>query len=157
MIWYNVTLFLIFMSLYSYSQELLLLKFLELLLNNAPLVSVTKPSSSLTIEQCALTLSMSMTLFMHKLTQEETSYKLIQSKFLTEVCVKALFTSQTKVDGLAVKLGYSERVFRNKFWVTPSRFRKFALVGSVASNYQKLTEIAENIPPMPESCQQLMR
>ena len=113
--------------------------------------------SSLTIEQCASALAMSMTSFRRKLTQEETSYKLIQSKFLNELCVEALLTSQTKVDGLAVKLGYSERVFRTTFWVTLSRLRTFSLVGSVESNHQKLTEIAENRPPMPESCQQLMR
>jgi AraC-like DNA-binding protein len=117
--------------------------------------------SSLTIEQCASTLAMSMTSFRRKLTQEETSYKLIQSKFLNELCVKALLTMQIKVDDLAIKLGYSERAtferaFRSKFGVTPSQFREFALVGSVASNYQKLTEIAENMPPMPESCQTLL-
>jgi AraC-like DNA-binding protein/uncharacterized membrane protein (Fun14 family) len=118
--------------------------------------------SSLTIEQCASTLAMSMTSFRRKLTHEETSYKLIQSKFLNELCVKALLTSETKVDDLAFKLGYSERAtferaFRNKFGVTPSQFREFALASSVSSNYQKLTEIAENMPPMPESCQQLLR
>ncbi|MFT4811091.1 MAG: AraC-like DNA-binding protein/HD-like signal output (HDOD) protein [Paraglaciecola sp.] len=118
--------------------------------------------SSLTIEQCASALAMSMTSFRRKLTQEETSYKLIQSKFLNELCVKALLTMQTKIDDLAIKLGYSERAtferaFRNKFGITPSQFREFSLVGSVESNYQKLTEIAANMPPMPESCQQLLR
>jgi AraC-like DNA-binding protein/HD-like signal output (HDOD) protein len=117
--------------------------------------------SSLTVEQCASALAMSTTSFRRKLTQEETSYKLIQSKFLNELCVKALLTMQTKVDDLAIKLGYSERAtferaFRNKFGVTPSQFRELSLVGSVESSYQKLTEIAENMPPMPDSCQQLL-
>ncbi|MFT6271017.1 MAG: AraC-like DNA-binding protein/HD-like signal output (HDOD) protein [Alphaproteobacteria bacterium] len=117
--------------------------------------------SSLTIEQCASALAMSMTSFRRKLTQEETSYKLIQSKFLNELCVEALLTMQTKVDDLAIKLGYSERAtferaFRHKFGITPSQFRELSLVGSVESNYLKLTEIAENMPPMPESCQQLL-
>ena len=118
--------------------------------------------SSLTIEQCASALAMSMTTFRRKLTQEETSYKLIQSKFLNEFCVKALLTMQTKIDDLAIKLGYSERAtferaFRQKFGITPSQFREFSLVGSVGSSYQKLTEIAHNMPPMPGSCQQLLR
>ncbi len=118
--------------------------------------------SSLTIEQCALELAMSMTSFRRKLTQEETSYKLIQNKFLNELCVKALLTMQTKIDDLAIKLGYSERAtferaFRKKFGITPSQFRDLSLVGSVKSSYRKLTEIAENMPPMPGSCQQLLR
>lgn len=118
--------------------------------------------ASLTIEQCALALAMSMTSFRRKLTQEETSYKLIQSKFLNELCVKALLTMQTKVDDLAIKLGYSERAtferaFRKKFGVTPSQFRELSLMASIKSNYLKLTEIAENMPPMPSSCKQLMQ
>jgi len=118
--------------------------------------------SSLTIEQCASELAMSMTSFRRKLTQEETSYKLIQSKFLNELCVKALLTMQTKVDDLAIKLGYSERAtferaFRNKFGTTPSKFRELSLVGSAESSHYKLTEIAENLPPMPASCKQLLQ
>jgi AraC-like DNA-binding protein len=70
---------------------------------------------------------MSMTTFKRKLTQEKTSYKLIQSKFLNEFCVKVLITMQTKIDDLAIKLGYSEkatfeRVFRHRFGITPSNF-----------------------------------
>jgi AraC-like DNA-binding protein len=118
--------------------------------------------SSLTIEQCAAALAMSMTSFRRKLAQEETTYRLIHSKFLNELCVKALLTTQTKVDDLAIKLGYSERAtferaFRHKFGITPAKFRELSMVGSVESSYQKLTEIAENMPPMPDSCQQLLR
>lgn len=118
--------------------------------------------SSLTIEQCAMALSMSMTSFRRKLTQEGASYKLIQSKYINELCVKALLTRQTKIDDLAITLGYSERAtferaFRNKFGTTPAQFRELSLVGSVESNYQKLAEIAQNMPPMPENCQQLLR
>ncbi|MEP1448676.1 MAG: helix-turn-helix domain-containing protein [Paraglaciecola sp.] len=117
--------------------------------------------ASLTIEQCACALSISMTSFRRKLAQEETSYKLIQSKFLNELCVKALLTKQTKIEDLAIRLGYSERAtferaFRQKFGVTPSQFRYLSLANSVHSNAVKLTEIAENMPPMPRSCQQLL-
>ena len=136
--------------------SLLLTKAVNRLLNESEL------PASLTIEQCASALAMSMTSFRRKLAQEETSYKLIQSKFLNELCVKALLTMQTKIDDLAIKLGYSERAtfertFRKKFGITPSQFRELSLVGSCESNYQKLTEIAENMPPMPDSCLQLMR
>ena len=117
--------------------------------------------ASLTIEQCAASLAMSMTSFRRKLTLEETSYKLIQSKFLNELCVNALLTKQSKVDELAIKLGYSERAtferaFRQKFGVTPSQFRELSLVGNAEASHQKLTEIAKNMPPMSSSCRQLL-
>tara|TARA_R110000751_G_C13795394_1_gene483420 strand:+ start:51411 stop:52616 length:1206 start_codon:yes stop_codon:yes gene_type:complete len=118
--------------------------------------------ASLTIEQCASELAISMTSFRRKLTQEETSYKLIQSKFLNELCVNVLLTKQTKIEELAIRLGYSERstferAFRQKFGITPSQFRELSLASSAQSNYVKLTEIAANMPPMPDSCQQLLR
>jgi len=117
--------------------------------------------ASLTIEQCASSLAMSMTSFRRKLAQEETSFKLIQSKFLNELCVEALLTESIKIDDLAIKLGYSERAtferaFRKKFGVTPSQFREMSLVGNTNSSYQKLTEIAGNMPPLSGSCRQLL-
>ena len=117
--------------------------------------------AALTIKHSAAVLAMSMTSFRRKLAQEETSFKLIQSKFLNEQCVKALLTMDVKIDELAITLGYSERAtferaFREKFAITPSQFRELALVGNAESSYKKLTEIAQNIPPMPKSCQLLM-
>jgi HD-like signal output (HDOD) protein/AraC-like DNA-binding protein len=117
--------------------------------------------ASLTIEQCASTLAMSMTSFRRKLAQEESSYKLIQSKFLNEFCVHALLTKAIKIDDLAHKLGYSERAtferaFRQKFGITPSQFRELSIVDSDNRSGEKLIQIAENIPPMPDSCQQLI-
>ena len=117
--------------------------------------------ASLTIEQCASSLAMSMTSFRRKLAQEETSYKLIQTKFLNELCVKALLTKHIKIDELAIKLGYSERAtferaFKQKFGVTPSQFRELSLVGNDHSSHKKLIEIAENMPPMSGSCRQLL-
>ena len=117
--------------------------------------------ASLTIEQCASLLAMSMTSFRRKLAQEETSYKHIQSKFLNELCVQALLNKDIKIDELASKLGYSERAtferaFRQKFGVTPSQFRELSLVGSKELSCQKLTEIANNMPPMSVSCRQLI-
>jgi AraC-like DNA-binding protein/HD-like signal output (HDOD) protein len=118
--------------------------------------------ATLSIEQCALSLAMSMTSFRRKLAKEETSFKLIQSKFLNEFCVEALLTEHSKIDELAIKLGYSERAtferaFRQKFGVTPSQFRELSQVGSADSSYQKLTEIAKNMPPMPGSCRILLK
>lgn len=116
---------------------------------------------TLSIEQCASSLAMSMTSFRRNLAKEETSFKLIKSKFLNELCVEALLTKQSKVDELAIKLGYSERAtferaFRHKFGVTPSQFREVAQVGIDDSCYQKLTEIAKNMPPMPDNCRILL-
>lgn len=117
--------------------------------------------ATLTIEQCASLLAMSMTSFRRKLVKEETSFKLIQSKFLNELCVDALLIKHMNIDSLAIKLGYSERAtferaFRQKFGVTPSQFRELSQMGEVNSSYQKLIEIAENMPPMSGSCRQLL-
>lgn len=118
--------------------------------------------ATLTIEQCANALAMSMTSFRRKLSQEETSFKLIQNKFLNELCVEALLTKNASIDALSLKLGYSERAtferaFRHKFGITPVQFRELSLVGNDKNSQQSLTLIAKEIPPLPESCQQLLK
>lgn len=117
--------------------------------------------SSLTIEACSSELAMSMTSFRRKLAKEETSYKLIQNKFLNELCVDGLLKHQMNIDELAIKLGYSERAtferaFRQKFGITPSQFRELSQIGSTKKAGQNLAEIAQSMPPMPESCKSLM-
>lgn len=125
------------------------------------LLNESELPAALTIEDCAKALAMSMTSFRRKLAQEETSFKLIQAKFLNELCVQALLTRHEKIDDLAIKLGYSERAtferaFRQKFGTTPSKFRELSLVGNTASSCRRLTKIAQSIPPMSSSCQQLI-
>lgn len=125
------------------------------------LLSAIELPATLTIEQCATQLTMSMTTFRRKLAQEETSYKLIQSKFLNELCVNALLTNRVRIEDLAIKLGYSERAtferaFRNKFGITPSQFRELSLASNNKYNHQNLAQIAQNIPPLSGSCQQLL-
>lgn len=117
--------------------------------------------ATLTIEKCASSLAMSMTSFRRKLSNEETSYKHIQSKFLNECCIRDLLEDKIKIDDLFIKLGYSERAtfersFRQKFGVSPSQFRKSSLIGNQEKNKQDLTQIAQNIPPLAASCQQLL-
>ncbi|KGJ91454.1 helix-turn-helix domain-containing protein [Colwellia psychrerythraea] len=135
----------------------------ELLLIEAVNTLLTKSAvpATLTIEQCAVALAMSMTSFRRKLRQEETTFKLIQQKYLNELCVHALLTKQVSIDNLVVKLGYSERAtferaFRNKFGVTPSQFRDLSLIGE-QSNKQTLSSIAQNMSPLPDSCLQLLQ
>ena len=118
--------------------------------------------ATLTIEQCAAALAMSMTSFRRKLSQEETTFKLIQQKYLNELCVHALLTQKMGIDILVVKLGYSERAtferaFRHKFGITPSQFRELSLLGNDKTSQQNLSDIARDMPPLPESCQQLLR
>jgi HD-like signal output (HDOD) protein len=135
----------------------------ELLLVEAVNILLTKSAvpATLTIEQCAVVLAMSMTSFRRKLSQEETTFKLIQQKYLNELCVHALLTKQASIDNLVVKLGYSERAtferaFRNKFGITPSQFRDLSLIGD-QSDKQTLTHIAQNMSPLPDSCLQLLQ
>lgn len=115
----------------------------------------------LTFEHCASSLAMSATSFRRKLSQEETSFKLIHQKFLNEFCVQALLAQQYNIDDLAIKLGYSERAtferaFRQKFGLTPSKFRELAILGQEKGAHQHLITIAEQLPPIPDTCQQLL-
>jgi len=126
------------------------------------LLSKSDIPATLTIEQSAKTLSMSMTSFRRKLSQEDTSFKLIQNKFLNELCVHDLLTKQVNIDVLVQKLGYSERAtferaFRNKFGTTPSKFRELSLLGRHDESRQSLSYIAQHMPPLPSSCQQLLQ
>lgn len=118
--------------------------------------------AALTLDQCAVSLSMSKSTFQRKLVQEETRFKHIQSKFLNELCVKALLTQPMKIDDLATKLGYSERAtferaFQQKFGIRPSQFRKLTAVGDSKGSESQLIKIAEGLPPLPESTQQLLK
>ncbi|MFD2166110.1 helix-turn-helix domain-containing protein [Thalassotalea euphylliae] len=118
--------------------------------------------AALTLEQCASALAMSTTSFRRKLSQEETSYKLIQTKFLNELCVMVLSLPHVKIDDLAVRLGYSERAtferaFRQKFGLTPSQFRELTATGLNSENEKELKTIAQNIPAMPDSCRELLQ
>lgn len=126
------------------------------------LLSNTVLPATLTIEQCALEFAMSTTSFRRKLSQEETTYKLIQQKFLNELCVDALLKHHIKIDDLSIKLGYSERAtferaFRLKFGITPAQFRKLSLINSPGNSQHNLTQLAQNLPPMSGSCAQLLR
>ncbi|PKI14827.1 helix-turn-helix domain-containing protein [Colwellia sp. 12G3] len=134
-----------------------------LLLTEAVNSLLTKSAvpATLTIEQCAAELTMSMTSFRRKLSQEDTTFKLIQQKYLNELCVHDLLTQHVSIDTLVVKLGYSERAtferaFRHKFGITPSKFRELSLVGNDKNNQQNLSIIAKNLPPLPDSCRQLI-
>ena len=124
------------------------------------LLAQSSVPAALTIEHCAKTLSMSMTSFRRKLAQEETSYKLIQQKFLNELCVQALLIKKPRIEELATSLGYSERAtferaFRQKFGITPSRFRELSL-NPKGKNDQGLIATANELPPMPDSCAKLL-
>ena len=72
--------------------------------------------ATLSIEQCADSLAMSMTSFRRKLVKEETSFKLIQSKFLNELCVEALLTDQSNIESLAIKFGHKAGLFRTGYF-----------------------------------------
>jgi HD-like signal output (HDOD) protein/AraC-like DNA-binding protein len=127
---------------------------------NSLLIKSAVPAT-VTIEQCAAQLAMSMTSFRRKLSHEETTFKLIQQKYLNELCVHDLLTQHLSIDTLVVKLGYSERAtfdraFRHKFGLTPSQFRALSLLGNDKNNQQNLSAIAKYMPPLPDSCQQLI-
>ncbi|GLX81433.1 hypothetical protein theurythT_08850 [Thalassotalea eurytherma] len=126
------------------------------------LLSKTPLPATLTIEQCAQALAMSMTSFRRKLANEDTSYKLIQGKYLNELCLSELTSNEIKVDVLACKLGYSERAtferaFKQKFGITPSQYRDLATLTDTTKQTLSLKQIIEALPPMPQSCKELIR
>lgn len=125
------------------------------------LLTASAVPATLTIEQCADTLAMSMTSFRRKLSQEETTFKLIQQKYLNELCIHALLTEHMNIDRLVVKLGYSERAtferaFRHKFGITAAKFRELSLIGDNSRDEHSLSVIAQNMPPLSDSCQRLL-
>ena len=117
--------------------------------------------ATLTIDKCALKVSMSSTSFRRKLNLEETSFKTIQQKYLNEFCVTALLTDDMSIDDIFFKLGYSERAtferaFRQRFGVSPIQFRELSLSVTDCSSYKSLVTTAQNMPPLSDSCKQLL-
>jgi len=117
--------------------------------------------STVTIEYCAKALSFSMTSFRRKLANEHTSFKLIQQKYLNELCVKALLIKKTKIDELANTLGYSERAtferaFKNKYGTTPAHFRELSAGIAPTSARQHISDIINSLPTLSESTQKLL-
>ncbi len=117
--------------------------------------------ATLSIDKCASKVSMSSTSFRRKLNLEETSFKTIQQKYLNEFCVTALLTDDMSIDELFLKLGYSERstferAFRQRFGISPIQFRELSLSVTNCSSYKSLVTTAQNMPPLSDSCKQLL-
>jgi AraC-like DNA-binding protein/HD-like signal output (HDOD) protein len=117
--------------------------------------------ATLSIDKCASKVSMSSTSFRRKLNLEETSFKTIQQKYLNEFCVTALLTDDMSIDEIFLKLGYSERstferAFRQRFGVSPIQFRELSLSVTNCSSYKSLVTTAQNMPPLSDSCKQLL-
>jgi HD-like signal output (HDOD) protein len=117
--------------------------------------------ATLTIDKCALKVFMSSTSFRRKLNLEETSFKTIQQKYLNEFCITALLTDDISIDEIFLKLGYSERAtferaFRQRFGVSPIQFRELSLSVTDCSSYKSLVTTAQNMPPLSDSCKQLL-
>jgi HD-like signal output (HDOD) protein len=125
------------------------------------ILSQSKEPAKLTIEQSAIHLKMSATSFRRKLSQEDTSFKKIQQKYLNEFCVAALLTDNISIETLVLKLGYSERAtferaFRQRFGVSPIQFRELSLSVTRLSSYIILRTTVHNMPPLSDSCKQLL-
>ncbi len=121
---------------------------------------IAAPASA-TIEQIASLLHTSKSTLQRRLNTEQTSFKQIQTSYLNELILNEMLHTDTKIDALALKLGYSdrsslERSFRNSFGFTPSRVRSLVNDFALKSPSLTLEEIAKDIHPLPKSCRSLL-
>lgn len=125
------------------------------------ILSESEQPSAVTIEYCAKCLAFSMTSFRRKLAHEHTSFKLIQQKYLNELCINGLLTQSLRIDDLAFQLGYSERAtferaFKNKYGTTPASFKELSAGIEPNSEEQTIAKIINELPSLSESCQKLI-
>ena len=125
------------------------------------IIKRSQKPAALTLENVAEHLGKSVSTFRRNLGEEKTSFKILQGKVLDEICLDALLLSDLKIEALAIKLGYSERStfersFKNKFGTTPAKFREFRERLTGKSKEQGLGAIINQLPPLPDSCLQLI-
>ncbi|TQV75460.1 HDOD domain-containing protein [Aliikangiella marina] len=128
----------------------------------AKILKESPKPATLTMEKVASLLNKSVSTFRRLLAEENTSYKELQSKILDQITVQSLLNSDIKIDALALKLGYAERstferAFRKKFGNTPSTIRSYRDRITSDDKAFELNEIIQNLPPLPESCQALIK
>lgn len=119
-----------------------------------------KPAAQ-TLDTLAIFLAMSKSTLRRNLESERASFKDIQKRFLHELSVSSLLTTDIDIGALALKLGYSERStfergFKQRTGRTPSQFRELAKGVFEQQKDLDIEGIANSMPPLPESCLQLI-
>lgn len=92
------------------------------------ILSVEKPAMQ-THQSVAERFGMSHTTFRRKLKEEEQSFKKIHSEIIEGISARVLSTTTMKIADFSQYLGYSdrsafERSFRQRFGISPSKYRK---------------------------------
>ncbi|MEE4246870.1 MAG: AraC family transcriptional regulator [Kangiellaceae bacterium] len=119
-----------------------------------------KPAS-LTIERVAARVGKSISTFRRGLAAEYTSFKELQNKIIDGISIEEILLSDTKVDVIALNLGYSdrstfERSFRKKYGTTPTALRTLK-ERSTQNSSADIRSIVDKLPPLPESTQRLLK
>lgn len=102
------------------------------------ILSVEKPAM-LSIEKAANAFNMSPTTFRRKLKDEQQSFKEIQNEVIEVISIKILSKTSMTINDFTQYIGYSERssferFFKNKFGISPAKYRKKNLLQSSIKN-----------------------
>jgi AraC-like DNA-binding protein len=92
------------------------------------ILTVEKPAMQ-TLDVISESFGMSQTTFRRKLKMEQQNFKEIQNKILEDISIKALTTTNMKIEEFAQYIGYAERSsfersFKNRLGLSPAKYRK---------------------------------
>ncbi|GEM_PF-6790591 len=97
-----------------------------------------------------------------KLADENTSFKYLCKWWLLEEAISKLLNSETKIDAIAIELGYSERApferaFKSNLGMSPSQFRELSFKFGHNNRTPLFRSRVEALPPLPSSCRRLIQ
>lgn len=126
------------------------------------LLNESEQPASLTAENVAVKLNTSTSTFRRNLSDENASFKELQGKVIDQLAFERLLTSTTKIDAIALELGYTERssferAFKNKFGTTPANLRAYQNQLEQSDGGASIAKLINTLPPLPESCRLLLQ
>lgn len=125
-------------------------------------VKQAESPTSVTLAQVSKQLGISESHARKKLADENTSFKYLCKWWLLEEAITKLMKSDTKIDVIALELGYSERApferaFKANLGISPSQFRDVSAQFGYADRTNMFRSRVEELPPLPESCRKLLQ
>lgn len=126
------------------------------------LIKQAKSPANVTLTTVADSLGISESHARKKLSEENTSFKYLCKWWLLEEAISKLLSSDTKIDVIALELGYSERApferaFKSNLGISPSQFREISLRFGNTDRTAAFRARVEALPPLPSSCRRLLQ